>query len=312
VLFLCHDIVMRALGWESSLGSAVVFIVGLFLFPIIFALAPVYALIAWGDWLPLVVVCGGNVLFVAILSVLSSQAAEPDEPETGAPTHEKGRWKVWGLSLLMAVLALFAVRTCRLRSTPPADVGTEVQKAWPDADFRERCVEQLRQSPGASLCSRGMAELYADFVVRNLPLLCERYVGKPVDQVKPRELQVARMRCGLDVSAKGTEILARIDPDLTEEAALILLAEMPEDMFEVGLKGVRERRELSLEENRRFSQQFDELVESLDAADRQVLKEFYNKALALGLDALQKELDTATEVSIGDGAPARVAPRARP
>lgn len=61
VVFGILDLRISFLIVEQVVGSTVAFI-SLLVAPITFALAPLYALIAWGDWHPLLIIYGGGIL----------------------------------------------------------------------------------------------------------------------------------------------------------------------------------------------------------------------------------------------------------
>lgn len=61
-------------GIVSDVAGFLGVCIGFILFPVMFVAAPWYALVAWGDWLPLLVCYGGGILF-AMLYVLGQTIA---------------------------------------------------------------------------------------------------------------------------------------------------------------------------------------------------------------------------------------------
>lgn len=49
-------------------------VVGFMLLPLIFAVAPWYTLVAWGNWFPLLIVYGGEILAAVLFGVGSTIA----------------------------------------------------------------------------------------------------------------------------------------------------------------------------------------------------------------------------------------------
>jgi putative effector of murein hydrolase LrgA (UPF0299 family) len=61
-LRICYSIVNQVAG---SLVAYLGFIIA----PVVFAVAPWYALIAWGKWFPLVIIYGGGILVVMLFKL---------------------------------------------------------------------------------------------------------------------------------------------------------------------------------------------------------------------------------------------------
>ena len=61
-LFICYGIV------REVFGQVVAFLI-LLIFPVVFAVAPVYALIAWGNWFPLVFIYGVFILAGTMMGI---------------------------------------------------------------------------------------------------------------------------------------------------------------------------------------------------------------------------------------------------
>jgi len=51
-------------------------VVGFMLFPVMFVVAPFYALVAWGNWLPLIIVYGGGILTAILYGIGSLISGE--------------------------------------------------------------------------------------------------------------------------------------------------------------------------------------------------------------------------------------------
>ena len=67
---LCVLVAYKIAGWWGV-------ILGIVLLPLSYAGAPWYALLAWGDWLPLAV-CYGGLIVMSLLRGLGTSLAGPD------------------------------------------------------------------------------------------------------------------------------------------------------------------------------------------------------------------------------------------
>src|SRR5659263_695286 len=101
-------------------GSVIAFV----LFPITFTVAPWYALIARGNWSPLVIVCGGGIL-AAILFYIGSAIApdemqpSPDEMQLSPTSKKYVKWyRVVLIILLILAPSAISVLTMTYSSFP--------------------------------------------------------------------------------------------------------------------------------------------------------------------------------------------------
>ena len=75
--FICFGIVQDALG-------TIVAVFGLFVFPALFSLAPIYAGIGLGDWFPLMLVYGGGIAGMVLFGIGAAIDGESDKASSGS------------------------------------------------------------------------------------------------------------------------------------------------------------------------------------------------------------------------------------
>jgi len=65
-------------GVVNEIAGFLGVVIGFILFPVMFAAAPWYAAVAWGNWLPLIVCYGGGVLTAILYGLGSLIAGDKD------------------------------------------------------------------------------------------------------------------------------------------------------------------------------------------------------------------------------------------
>jgi hypothetical protein len=74
ILGLAGSVLQLSIVYEVAGSWGVV--VGIFLLPVVLLVAPWYALIAWGNWLPVVVVYGGGIAATILYAIGSAIAGD--------------------------------------------------------------------------------------------------------------------------------------------------------------------------------------------------------------------------------------------